>query len=56
MERKRDGLVSIGEAGGGLAGPVKPLRKTPTPGAATASPVADQVNQLVSASEVQTPT
>ena len=50
MERKRDGLVPIGEALADLPGPVKALRKTPPP-ARRGFTVADQVNQLVSASE-----
>ena len=50
MERKRDGLVSIGEVVGVLDGPVKALRKTPHP-ARHRFTQADQVNQLVSASE-----
>ena len=50
MERKRDGLVSIGEVVGVLDGPVKALRKTPHP-ARHRFTQADQVNQLVRASE-----
>ena len=50
MQRQRDGLVPIGEALADLPGPVKALRKTPPP-ARRGFTVADQVNQLVSASE-----
>ena len=50
MERKRDGLVPIGEAFGGLDGPVKAVRKT-TPQARHHFTRADQVNLLVSARE-----
>ena len=50
MARKRDGLVPIGEALADLPGPVKALLKTPPP-ARRGFTVADQVNQLVSASE-----
>ncbi len=50
MARKRDGLVPIEEAISHLDGPVKALRKTPPP-ARRGFTVADQVNQLVSASE-----
>ena len=50
MERKRDGLVPIGEAFGGLDGPVKALRDA-SPQALHHFTQADQVNQLISASE-----
>ena len=51
MKRKqRDGLIPIGEVFGGLDGPVKALREAPPP-ARRGFTVADQVNQLVSASE-----
>ena len=49
MERK-NGLVPIGEALGGLPGPVKALRDA-SPQARHHFTQADQVNQLVSASE-----
>ena len=50
MQRKRDGLVPIGEAFGGLGGPVKAIREA---SAQTLHHYTrfDQVNQLVSASE-----
>ena len=50
MERKRDGLVPIGEALADLGGPVQAIRETPPP-ARRGFTLADQVNQLVSASE-----
>ena len=50
MERKQDGLVPIGEALADLPGPVQALRKT-TPPVRRGFTVADQVNQLVGASE-----
>ena len=50
MERKQNGLVPIGEALGDLGGPVQTLRETPPP-AQRGFTLADQVNQLVSASE-----
>ena len=51
MQGKRDGgLVPIGDALSDLGGPVQALRKTPPP-ARRGFTVADQVNQLVSASE-----
>ena len=50
MQLNRDGLVPIGEAFGGLGGPVKALRDT-SPEARHHFTQADQVNQLVSASE-----
>ena len=50
MERKRVGLVPIGEVIGSLDGPVKAIRETPPP-ARRGFTVADQVDQLVTASE-----
>ena len=50
MQRQQGGLVPIGEALADLPGPVQALRKTPPP-ARRGFTVADQVNQLVSASE-----
>ena len=50
MQRQRDGLVPIGEALADLGGPVQALRETPPP-ARRGFTLADQVNQLVSASE-----
>ena len=50
MQRKRDGLVPIGEAFGGLGGPVKAIREA-SPQALHHYTRFDQVNQLVSASE-----
>ena len=50
MQRQRDGLVSIGEALGGLGGPVKAIRDA-TPQALHHFTQLDQVNQLVSASK-----
>ena len=50
MERKQDGLVPIGEALADLDGPVQALRETPPP-ARRGFTLADQVNQLVGASE-----
>ena len=50
MERKRGSLVPLAEVVSGLDGPVKALRETPPP-ARRGFTVADQVNQLVSASE-----
>ena len=50
MPRQRGELVPIGEALADLGGPVQALRKTPPP-ARRGFTVADQVNQLVSASE-----
>ena len=50
MQRQRGDLVPIGEAFGGLGGPVQALRETPPP-ARRGFTVADQVNQLVGASE-----
>ena len=50
MERNRDGLVPIAEALADLPGPVQAIRKTPPP-ARRGFTVANQVNQLVSASE-----
>ena len=50
MQRKRGGLVSIGEAFSGLGGPVKALREA-SPQALGHFTLFDQVNQLVWASE-----
>ena len=50
MQRKRDGLVPIGEVFGGLPGPVKALRDA-APQALHHFTRFDQVNQLVEASE-----
>ena len=50
MERKQDGLVPIGEVVADLDGLVQAIRKTPPP-ARRSFTVADQVHQLVSASE-----
>ena len=50
MQRKRDGLVPIGEAFGDLGGPVKAIRES-SPQALHHFTQADQVNQLVGASE-----
>ena len=50
MQRQRGELVPIGDALADLGGPVKALRKTPPP-ARRGFTVADQVNQLVGASE-----
>ena len=50
MERKRDGLVPIGEAFSGLGGPVKAIREA-SPQALNHFTRFDQVNQLVGASE-----
>ena len=50
MQRKRNGLVPIGEALADLGGPIQALRETPPP-ARRGFTLADQVNQLVSASE-----
>ena len=50
MKRKRNGLVPIGEALGALDGPVKAIREA-TPQAVHHFTQADQVNQLVGASE-----
>ena len=50
MQRQRGELVPIGEALGGLPGPVKALREA-SPQARHHFTLADQVNQLVSASE-----
>ena len=50
MQRQRDGLVPIGDALSDLGGPVQALRETPPP-ARRGFTLADQVNQLVSASE-----
>ena len=50
MQRKRGELVPIGEALADLGGPIQALRETPPP-ARRGFTVADQVNQLVGASE-----
>ena len=50
MQRQRGGLVPIGEVIADLPGPVQALRETPPP-ARHHFTQADQVNQLVSASE-----
>ena len=50
MQRKRGELVPIGDALSDLGGPVQALRETPPP-AQRGFTLADQVNQLVSASE-----
>ena len=50
MQRQRGELVPIGEVIGGLGGPVKKLRDA-TPQAVHHFTQADQVNQLVGASE-----
>ena len=50
MARKRNGLTPIGEVFGGLEGPVKAIRND-SPQARRGFTVADQVNQLVGASE-----
>ena len=50
MQRQRNGLVPIGDALSDLGGTVQALRETPPP-ARHHFTQADQVNQLVSASE-----
>ena len=50
MVRKQGGLVPIGDALSGMGGPVKSIREDPPP-AQRGFTLADQVNQLVSASE-----
>ena len=50
MQRQRGELVPVGEVIADLPGPVQALRKTPPP-AQRGFTLADQVNQLVSASE-----
>ena len=50
MQRQRGELVPIGDALSDLGGPVQALRETPPP-AQRGFTLADQVNQLVSASE-----
>ena len=52
MQRKRDGLVPIGEAFSDLDGPVKAIRDA-SPQARHHFTQADQVHQLVSASEAE---
>ena len=51
MQRKRDGLVPIGDALSGLPGSVQALRVATSPQARHHFTQADQVDQLVSASE-----
>ena len=50
MSRKQNSLVPIGEVISGMGGPVPAIRETPPP-ARRGFTLADQVNQLVSASE-----
>ena len=50
MQRKRAELIPIGDVLAGLGGPMKPLREA-SPQARRGFTVADQVNQLVGASE-----
>ena len=50
MQRQRGELVPVGKIIGSLSGPVQAIRKTPPP-ARRGFTLADQVNQLVSASE-----
>ena len=50
MQRQRDELVPVAEVIADLPGPVQALRKTPPP-ARRGFTLADQVNQLVGASE-----
>ena len=50
MQRQRGGLVPIGDALSGMGGPVKAIREA-SPQARHHFTLADQVNQLVSASE-----
>ena len=50
MQRQRGELVPIGEVIGGLGGPVKAIREA-SPQARRGFTLADQVNQLVGASE-----
>ena len=52
MDRKQDGLISIGEALADLPGPVQALREAPPP-AQRGFTLSDQVHQLVSASEAK---
>ena len=54
MARKRGELVPVAEAFSDLSGPVAALRETPPP-AQRGFTLADQVNQLVSASETTPP-
>ena len=51
MQRQRSELVPIGDALSGMGGPVKAIREA-SPPARRGFTIADQVNQLVSASEV----
>ena len=50
MQSKRGELIPVGKIIDGLSGPVQALRETPPP-AQRGFTLADQVNQLVSASE-----
>ena len=50
MQSKQDGLIPIGEVLADLPGPIQAIRKTPPP-ARRGFTLADQVNQLVGASE-----
>ena len=50
MQREQGGLVPIGDALSGMGGPVQAIREDPPP-AQRGFTLADQVNQLVSASE-----
>ena len=50
MQRKHGELVPIGEASGGLGGPVKAIREAGPP-SQRGFTLADQVHQLVGASE-----
>ena len=43
MKRKRDEMVTAGEASGSLGGPVKAIHSTPRPRPGTTSPSFDQV-------------
>ena len=52
MERKRDGLVPIGDALSSMGGPVKAIREA-SPQALHHFTQTDQVNQLVGASEAE---
>ena len=52
MQRQRGGLVPIGDALSGMGGPVKLIREA-TPQALHHFTLADQVDQLVSASEAE---
>ena len=50
MQRQRDGLIPVAEVLSGMGGPVPAIRETPPP-ARRGFTLADQVNQLVGASE-----